>query len=166
MHEHGLSIPAGLAPFVADIVCDRLGDFRPEVEWNWDLEENDGELCRIRLRLTPSREIRQDDWRLRLRPGFRPTFHWSPHLTPTDEHIVDQHAFRSPALIVYDGSKLLALVPDLDLLSGKAQPTRWYMDLNAEQCAGNGLEAAERRQMASWWAASGLHCSMPAYWPS
>jgi hypothetical protein len=74
--------------------------------------------------------VQQDDWRLVVRPAFAPTFRWSPNLTPTDEHIVDQHVFRSPALILASADKVLRLIPDLDLLL-ESNPARWYLDLDA-----------------------------------
>jgi hypothetical protein len=67
-----------------------------------------------------------------LTPGFTPSFHWSPHLTPTPHHIIDQHVFRSPALIVSDEQQVLALIPDLNMMR-EGTPVRWYLDLDAEQ---------------------------------
>lgn len=59
----------------------------------------------------------QDDWRIILKPDFIPTFHWAPHLTPTENHVIDQHVFRSPALIVSNPKRVLIIIPDLDILS-------------------------------------------------
>lgn len=82
----------------------------------------------------------QDDWKAILKPNFQPDFHWAPHLTPSDKHVIDQHVFRSPALIVSNSEKVLILIPDLDILSEfykKLEPldidkkSRWYLDLNA-----------------------------------
>jgi len=82
----------------------------------------------------------QNDWRAILRPDFQPEFHWAPHLTPSDKHVIDQHVFRSPALIVSKANKVLILIPDLDLLSDfynklvsldAEKKPRWYLDLDA-----------------------------------
>ncbi len=112
--------------FVASLTYDSLGGHRPEVRMR-RLSPN---LQHCTLTYTLTEEVRQDDWQLRLIPAFAPTFHWAPHLTPTDRHIIDQHVFRSPALIVHDGRRALMLAPDLDLIDGR-HPVRWYMDLDA-----------------------------------
>ncbi len=75
-------------------------------------------------------QVQQDDWKVTVIPGFKPDFHWAPHLTPTDNHIIEQHVFRSPALIVSDDKKMFLLIPDLDILKG-GTPVRWYMDMDA-----------------------------------
>ncbi len=69
-----------------------------------------------------SREaVAQDDWRIDVEPAFVPDFHWAPHLTPTARNVIDQHSFRSPALIVSGPSCTLTLIPDLDLLLSRAR---------------------------------------------
>ncbi|WP_129594461.1 glycoside hydrolase family protein [Seramator thermalis] len=75
--------------------------------------------------------IRQDDWQVVVTPDFSPSFHWAPHLTPTPRHIIDQHVFRSPALIAADDRQVITLIPDLDIMK-KGTPVRWYLDLDAE----------------------------------
>lgn len=71
-----------------------------------------------------------DDWHIAIRPTFKPTFYWAPHLTPTADHIIAQHVFRAPAMIVADSSHYLSIIPDLDLVGQSGQP-QWYMDLDA-----------------------------------
>ncbi len=82
----------------------------------------------------------QDDWKIILKPDFIPTFHWTPHLTPTENHVIDQHVFRSPALIVSNPKRVLIVIPDLDILSTSyktpeahtdRKKPRWYLDLDA-----------------------------------
>ncbi|HET9279822.1 MAG TPA: hypothetical protein VFN95_16615 [Flavitalea sp.] len=75
--------------------------------------------------------IRQDDWRVDIFPGFKPGFHWAPHLTPTKDHIIAQHVFRSPALVMASAEKQITLIPDLDVLKRNGQ-MEWYMDLDAQ----------------------------------
>ena len=124
-----LDIPAGLKPYLGSVSWDRLGGDYPGVR-----------IHKIRegcYRLTVNHEIKndggiqQDDWQIRLTPAFAPSFHWMPHLTPEEGHIVDQHAFRAPALIVRNEGLVLAAIPDLDIML-EGTPVRWYMDLEAE----------------------------------
>jgi len=123
-----LPFPRELETFVARLECDPLGSARPEVVH----ERPAPHLHRLVLTFRLEREARQDDWQLTLKPAFVPSFHWAPHLTPTDRHIIDQHSFRSPALIVTDGQRTMALIPDLDLLQAGTQ-VRWYMDSDASR---------------------------------
>jgi len=124
--------------FVARAEFDLLAGHQPEIRQQ-KLSEN---LHRYTLAFTLRQEVRQDDWQLRLTPAFAPTFHWVPHLTPTDRHIIDQHVFRSPALIVHDGKQMLALVPDLDLIQAE-HPVRWYMDMDAgRNCLALGMSCS------------------------
>ncbi|BDD09632.1 hypothetical protein FUAX_20640 [Fulvitalea axinellae] len=64
-------------------------------------------------------------------PAFKASFQWAPHLTPTDKHIIADHVFRAPALVMTDKDKVLTLVPDLDTRA--TSPYRWYMDMNAPE---------------------------------
>jgi len=112
--------------FVSALHIDRLGGRNPST----DVRQLDERVLHCILTFELEEEVRQDDWRLSLTPAFEPTLHWSPHLTPTDHHVVDQHVFRSPALIAQGGKRTLILIPDLNLLSSEA-PARWYLDLDA-----------------------------------
>lgn len=126
-----LPIPARLAEFVRPFSVETLGWTSPGLR----IDEQGPGLYRVRLTFDLDAAVRQDDWKITIRPSFVPDFHWSPHLTPTDAFVIDQHAFRSPALVAASRDKVLVLVPDLDLLLRK-QPARWYMDLDAP---GNAL---------------------------
>ncbi|MBK5196576.1 MAG: hypothetical protein JJE08_11245, partial [Proteiniphilum sp.] len=90
----------------------------------------DKNIVHLKITFTVEQSIQQDDWQLTITPGFSPSFHWSPHLTPTERHIVDQHVFRSPALIMSDDKQMIALLPDLDIMQ-KGTAVRWYLDLDA-----------------------------------
>lgn len=92
----------------------------------------DSHTVHVSIRFQPDAPVRQDDWQVVVTPGFTPSFHWAPHLTPTDRHVVEQHVFRSPALIVSDGERVITLIPDLDIL-WYGTPARWYMDMDAEK---------------------------------
>lgn len=117
-----------LAEHIGTISAWRLGGVAPAVQ----IDEMAGGVIRVRLHYELDAEVAQDDWRVEITPATQPTFHWAPHLTPTPDHIIDQHSFRSPALIVGDGTHTLAIVPDLDLLT-EGPPVRWYLDLDAER---------------------------------
>ena len=112
--------------FVKQWVYDDIGQTAPEVS----LHQLDKETIHCVLTFELEQTIQQDDWQMRLEPAFLPHFHWAPHLTPTSRHVMDQHCFRSPALIVHDDTKTLMLIPDLDLITKDAD-ARWYMDLDA-----------------------------------
>ncbi len=121
-----LEIPEVLRPYVQTITVDELGGVHAETR----LERIEENLYRLRLTFDLPAEEAQDDWQVKITPAFQPSFHWSPHLTPADKHIVDQHAFRSPALVANSADKGLTIVPDLDIMS-RGTPVRWYMDMDA-----------------------------------
>ena len=81
---------------------------------------------------TLGRDAKQDSIAIKIVPAFDPQFHWAPHLTPNNNNIVAQHVFRAPTMLVSNASKLLTIIPDLDLLSSNKQ-VAWYMDMNAPQ---------------------------------
>lgn len=114
--------------FVADMQFDELGGMKPEVS----CERVARDIYKVNLSWNLPQEVKQDDWQARITPAFAPTFNWAPHLTPTDQNIIDQHVFRSPALIVQDGSRTLMLIPDIDIMKA-GTPVRFYMDMNAPE---------------------------------
>lgn len=129
MPEMGMPDKIVSLPFkdaVREIHFDRLGNEKARVT----VKTIDKNTVHIKITFFLSHVIQQDNWQLTITPGFSPSFHWSPHLTPTDRHIIDQHVFRSPALIVSDDKQMIALVPDLDIMQ-KGTPVRWYLDLDA-----------------------------------
>lgn len=113
---------------VASIAYEWIGGTAPDVQ----ISEPEPGLLHITLTFRLDRTVQQDDWRVKVVPAFAPSFHWAPHLTPTDRHVIDQHSFRSPVLIVADRRRMLALIPDLDVL-GEGTPVRWYMDNDASR---------------------------------
>jgi len=124
--KNALQVPAALRSYMESMEWDNLGNARPKT----NILKLDGNTYRIRLGFDLQDAVQQDDWQIRIRPSFTPDFHWAPHLTPTDGHIIDQHVFRSPALIVSSREKLLILIPDLEIMT-RGTPARWYMDLDA-----------------------------------
>ncbi len=121
-------LPAICRQYINMIDIDKLGGN----EAVQHIEVVNKDLVRVRLTFDLNKTTCQDDWQVRITPAFAPTFNWSPHLTPNDKNIIDQHVFRSPALIVADEKAGMVIIPDLDILS-KESPVRWYMDMNARK---------------------------------
>jgi hypothetical protein len=124
--QTAVGVPAAIREYVASITAGHLGGAPPVVS----IETESDSIHRVLLTWDLAEPLRQDDVRVDVAPAFDPGFHWLPHLTPTDRNVVDQHAFRSPALIASSEERVLALVPDLDVL-GEGWRTRWYLDLDA-----------------------------------
>ena len=122
------NIPAPLRESIASMECLRLGGAVPKAR----LTRETGNLFRIRLEFDLPSEVAQDDWQIRIVPAFDPDFHWAPHLSPREGLVMDQHCFRSPALIAGAEARMVTLVPDLDVMLLE-QPVRWYMDLDAPE---------------------------------
>ena len=116
-----------LDKYIASIHIDSLSGIQPQIT----IENVSANLVRVGIKYVLTDTIHQDDWKVTVRPAFTPTFHWAPHLTPTDKHIIAQHVFRSPALIVSDSTRQLVLIPDLEKIKTSGVP--WYMDLDARQ---------------------------------
>lgn len=121
-----IEVPVKLAGFIKEMVYTKFGNFGADVK----IDEVEKNLYHVVLNFKLDYDMLQDDWQFNLFPNFQPTFNWAPHLTPTENNIIDQHVFRSPALIVSTENKQLVLVPDLDIMK-KGTPVRWYMDMDA-----------------------------------
>jgi len=121
-----ISVPNLLEDYIARMDCSQLAGRSPRVFFSRAAQD----MFHVRLVMDLDEETAQDDWQIRIVPAFNPDFHWAPHLTPEEGLIMDQHCFRSPALIARSGGRLVAVIPDLDLML-KGSPVRWYMDLNA-----------------------------------
>jgi len=89
------------------------------------------------------RRIQQDRLAIPFKFLFEPDFHWMPHLTPKPGYVVGQHVFRSPAIIAAQDQKILAIVPDLDLV-GRNPDNPWYFDTEAPaNCCWLGMARTE-----------------------
>ncbi len=124
--QEKISLPHNFSKAVEHMQYDRLGNEKGKIS----VKIIDRNTLHVKLTFSLDQLLRQDDWQLTLKPAFTPSFHWSPHLSPTDNHVIDQHVFRSPALIVADKAQVLALIPDLNIMQ-RGTPVRWYLDLNA-----------------------------------
>jgi len=126
------TIPADLQPFVSNITLPRLGQTTPTIHYS----QTQPGITHVLITWDLKDSVQQDDLEVNITPAFTPTFHWAPHLTPSDSNIIAQHVFRAPALIVQSATTQLVLLPDLDLLKTEAETNPqndapWYLDLNA-----------------------------------
>ncbi len=120
------SFPKLFSNYIASIHYDKLGSAEAQVSYS-EISKN---ILKVSVLFNLKDTIKQNDWQVNIAPSFTPIFNWAPHLTPTDEHIIAQHVFRSPALIVASNEKQLTVIPDLDLLQND-NPVDWYMDMDA-----------------------------------
>ena len=112
--------------YITSITIDSLHGIQPGIKFT----RLSSGVVKVLIRYAMKEPVKQDDWQVVIRPSFKAGFHWSPHLTPTDQNIIAQHVFRAPALIVGDSQKQLVVIPDLDLIK-KNPSVKWYMDLDA-----------------------------------
>lgn len=120
------ALPPVFQKSIGRIAYDKLG----KASGKTTIRSIDKNTLQVTISYSLDEIVRQNDWQINLQPAFMPSFHWSPHLTPTDNYVIDQHVFRSPALIVADKEQVIALIPDLNILQ-KGSPVRWYLDLDA-----------------------------------
>ncbi len=121
-------LPSIFQGAIKEIKIDRIGNANA-VQKITTINSN---TVRVSLSFDLTEDVTQDDWRISVSPAFQPTFNWAPHLTPTDNNIIDQHVFRTPALIASDEKQVLVVIPDINILK-KENPVRWYMDMNARE---------------------------------
>lgn len=122
----GQKLPTSLDPFISSIDFSSIEGKKPTIE----IQKMDSNLYRFEVIWNIKKDLPLKNLSLNIFPDFKPIYHWAPHLTPTDNHIIAQHVFRSPALIVSNSEYYLGIVPDLSLLETKpAIP--WYLDLDA-----------------------------------
>ena len=119
-------IPGGVKDFVKSIEWQTLGGKQPATRY----EMTSPKVMRVSLSWVFPDTVKQDDWKLDIIPSFKPSFHWAPHLTPTDDHIIAQHVFSAPALVMANAEKQITVIPDLELLQKNGQG-EWYMDMDA-----------------------------------
>ncbi|HLR00563.1 MAG TPA: hypothetical protein VK102_09310 [Sphingobacterium sp.] len=114
--------------FISDITYESLG----QNEGDLRIEQIHDGLFHVSISFSLTEPVQQDDWQVRISPAFIPSFNWAPHLTPESSNIIDQHVFRSPALIISDKNQLLSLIPDLDNINENQSSINWYMDMDAK----------------------------------
>ncbi|MEJ0034061.1 MAG: hypothetical protein WDO15_28685 [Bacteroidota bacterium] len=111
--------------YISSFEVDSLQNNDHEIRWT----DIDSTLSKVEIVWHLKDTVRQADWKVQITPNFKANFHWQPHLTPTDNHIIAQHVFRAPALILADSVKQLTLIPDLSGISNNG--IKWFMDLDA-----------------------------------
>lgn len=68
------------------------------------------------------------DWQVRIRPAFKPSFTYTPHLTPEEGTVIDMHVFRTPVMMMGDSQGIVCILPVLDgVPSGR---NRYYLDMD------------------------------------
>ena len=119
--------PVDYSSFIESIRVGGLGD----AEFSSEIIEVDKNIIKVAIHFDlKGKIIRQDDWQVQIKPKFKPIFNWAPHLTPSDNHIIAQHVFRTPALIAVNQQQGIVIIPDLDILAN-AGKNKWYMDMDA-----------------------------------
>jgi hypothetical protein len=119
-------LPAALSKSVEKIFIDNMGD----VACKKEIKRIDKNTVHIKISFELTKDVQQDDWQISIKPKFRPTYHWAPHLSPENKNVIDQHVFRAPVLIAMDDKQVLYVMPDVEIL-GRGSPVRWYMDMDA-----------------------------------
>ncbi len=122
-------IPSIFTDIISEITYDDLGNAKPEINY----EVVGPSLIKIILSFNLQDSLQQDDWKVTIKPNFSSNFHWSPHLTPTNEHIAPQHVFRAPAVVMANTreNKQVIMMPDISLIKEKGP--EWYMDFSSPE---------------------------------
>lgn len=94
-------------PLVAKIQADDIGAYKADIR----IEYINPEVRKVSVSYRLNEKVSQPDCAVQITPSFKPDFHWAPHLTPTDNHVIDQHVFRTPAMFVQDKENTLIVVP-------------------------------------------------------
>lgn len=125
--------PKRLSDYIIPLSVDAVGHAKPVIHY----KRVSDKIMHVIVDWNVQDSVQQDDVQIRLKPNFNSSFHWAPHLTPTDSSIVAQHVFRCPALIAQSDKKQVCVVPDLDLLSAfqydRNNMPEWYLDMDASR---------------------------------
>ena len=119
-------LPESFQKAIEAIQTGNIGNVNPLRE----VKQIDNNTIHISLVFDLPEDVKQDDWQVNIKPAFEPSFNWAPHLTPSDDNVIDQHVFRTPAMIVADNKQVLVVIPDVEILRD-GSPVRWYMDMDA-----------------------------------
>lgn len=119
MEKISIHIPANC--FTADLLCGVepeqkvkcLGENLYHYSFVYDLKE----------------EGKQDACQICIQAPGSPVFAWSPHLTPENGYIIQQHVFRTPAVIFEYADQTWILIPDHEILEKQCVPG--YIDMDA-----------------------------------
>lgn len=119
------TIPQRLSAYIKQVAAAPAGDAMGVVNYR-KISSN---LFYVSVIWELKTDIKQNELRVKIGPTFSPTFNWAPHLTPSDNHIIPQHVFRAPALIVANQKRMISVIPDLNLIKKNGLP--WLMDMDA-----------------------------------
>ena len=103
----------------------------PGVELRVSLTEAEDGFHDLCIKGELDKPVAVADWQLRVRPRFTPTFYYTPHLTPTEQHVIDMHVFRAPTVMMGDEQTVVCLLPVVDGVA--CSDTRVYLDMNAQE---------------------------------
>jgi len=123
-----IELPKTLKQYIAKISVDPIKEVTPSCELTL-ISKN---VYRLKVSWELKTALALTSWDIVIEPNFQPQFHWAPHLTPTANHIINQHVFRSAAMIVTDSKHFLSIIPDVDLLA-EIPKVDWFMDMNAKE---------------------------------
>lgn len=90
----------------------------------------EGGWHRVEVRWPLEEAVQVDEVAVAFDLEMEPDSHWMPHLAPEPGFVAAQHSFRSPAIIVAQGRRTLAIVPDLEKV-GSNPRNPWFLDLDA-----------------------------------
>ncbi len=119
-------LPIELRHAIQSIEFDRMGDAQIKTA----VEFCNKNMARITFEFNLTDTLRHDDWQVQIEVEGHSDFNWANHLSPTPDNIIDQHVFRTPAMITQQGQRTLIFIPDVDLIA-ENQQSRWYMDFDA-----------------------------------
>ncbi len=101
----------------------------PGIEVGWTITEVESGVYACTFSADLPNAVPVGSWSVQIVPAFDPNFFWTPHLTPEPGDVVDMHVYRTPALMMGDGQRVLACLPGIDGETGKS--SRRIMDLDA-----------------------------------
>lgn len=113
---------------IKNIEAGSLCGIRPQIEVN----KADEDLYHLSFVYELQESGEQEDLNVCIQLPQNPDFAWSPHLTPEEGYIIQQHVYRTPAMIFgYEKTPGTVIVfPDLEAL--KDHSGFWYMDMDAQ----------------------------------
>lgn len=96
-----------------------------------EIKYKENDMYHVKFKYNLNKIGEQDDCQICIQAPKNPIFTWSPHLTPEEGYIVQQHVFRTPALIFKYENQTWILIPDHKTLEKQSVPS--YLDINSEE---------------------------------
>ena len=123
----GLNLPKDYQQLIQNIYVSNIGVNTANI--SSQAVEGENGMLYVNIEFDLNETIKQDDWQVNITPAFSGSFHWTPHLTPKEGNIIDQHVFRAPSIIASNSKKGFIIIPDIDKIKDDDE-YRWYMDLD------------------------------------